>query len=50
MEAPYINFDKYNKLIERPCFRRLGKVVNMVGLTIESAGPDARLEIGRAHV
>ncbi len=43
MEAPYINFDKYNKLIERPCFRRLGKVVNMVGLTIESAGPDARL-------
>ncbi len=43
METPYINFDKYSKLIERPCFRRLGKVVNMVGLTIESAGPDARL-------
>lgn len=43
MEAPDIHFEKYAKLIERPCFRRLGKVVNMVGLTIESAGPDARL-------
>lgn len=43
MEAPEIHFEKYTKLIERPCFRRLGKVVNMVGLTIESAGPDARL-------
>ena len=43
MEAPEIHFEKYTKLKERPCFRRLGKVVNMVGLTIESAGPDARL-------
>lgn len=43
MEAPEIHFEKYAKLIEHPCFRRLGKVVNMVGLTIESAGPDARL-------
>ena len=26
-----------------PFFLKMGKVVNVVGLTIESAGPDARL-------
>ena len=34
---------KYNKVLDEVFFRKLGKVVNVVGLTIESAGPDARL-------
>ncbi len=43
MERPIINFKKYNKLTEKAFFRKMGKVVNVVGLTIESAGPDAKL-------
>lgn len=38
-----VDFDKYEKLKEYSYFHKLGKVVNVVGLTIESAGPDARL-------
>ncbi len=38
-----VNFEKYNKIADRFYFRKLGKVVNVVGLTIESAGPDAKL-------
>lgn len=38
-----IDFEKYNKLAEKGFYRKLGKVVNVVGLTIESAGPDSRL-------
>ena len=38
-----VNFQKYNRIKEETFFRKLGKVVNVVGLTIESAGPDARL-------
>ena len=38
-----IDFEKYNKLTEKSFYRKLGKVVNVVGLTIESAGPDSRL-------
>ncbi|MDD3367758.1 MAG: flagellar protein export ATPase FliI [Lachnospiraceae bacterium] len=38
-----INFLKYRKLEEDSFYRKLGKVENVVGLTIESAGPDARL-------
>lgn len=38
-----INFSKYLKANEYTYFHKLGKVVNVVGLTIESAGPDARL-------
>ncbi len=34
---------KYEKAIEEPLFKKMGKVVNVIGLTIESAGPDARL-------
>ncbi len=34
---------KYNRVMDEVFFRKLGKVVNVVGLTIESAGPDARL-------
>lgn len=35
--------DKYEQLKNDVFFKRLGKIVNVVGLTIESAGPDARL-------
>ena len=38
-----IDFEKYNKMAEKSFYRKLGKVVNVVGLTIESAGPDAKL-------
>jgi len=38
-----IDFSKYYKVNEKILFRKLGKVVNVVGLTIESAGPDAKL-------
>jgi len=41
--TPVIDFGKYNKIAEQTFFKRMGKVVNVVGLTIESAGPDARL-------
>lgn len=40
-----INFEKYNKLTDKTFYRKLGKVVNVVGLTIESAGPDSKLGI-----
>lgn len=43
MEAPVIDFTKYNKLYEQSFSRKLGRVVNVVGLTIESLGPDAKL-------
>ncbi len=43
MKENVIDYDKYNKLINRTYFRKMGKVVNVVGLTIESAGPDAKL-------
>lgn len=43
MEASLIDFGKYHKCLEEPLFRKLGKVVNIIGLTIESAGPDAKL-------
>lgn len=35
--------DKYQRLAERTYFKKLGKVVKIVGLTIESVGPDAKL-------
>ncbi|MBQ7775872.1 MAG: flagellar protein export ATPase FliI [Lachnospiraceae bacterium] len=38
-----IDKDKYNRVLEGVYFRKLGKVLNVVGLTIESAGPDAKL-------
>ena len=38
-----IDFCKYKKAKEKNYCRKLGKVVNVVGLTIESAGPDAKL-------
>lgn len=43
MQALTVDFNKYQKAKECSYFHKLGKVVNVVGLTIESAGPDARL-------
>ncbi len=43
MRRVYVDFGKYEKLYDQSFVRRLGKVVNVVGLTIESAGPDAKL-------
>ncbi|MDO4965367.1 MAG: flagellar protein export ATPase FliI [Lachnospiraceae bacterium] len=39
-----LNLNKYNNVIQKSYFKRLGKVVNVVGLTIESNGPDAKLD------
>ncbi|GHU40942.1 flagellar protein export ATPase FliI [Clostridia bacterium] len=38
-----INLKKYYQLADKTYFKRLGKVVKIVGLTIESQGPDAKL-------
>ena len=38
-----VQFEKYEKLKSDLFFKRLGKVAGVVGLTIESAGPDAKL-------
>lgn len=38
-----INFEKYNTLMERSFVSQLGKVAKVVGLTIESIGPSAKL-------
>ena len=43
MRKPDIQYDKYQKLVRKSFVVRKGKVVNVVGLTIESAGPDAKL-------
>ena len=38
-----VDFAKYDGLSEEAFYKKKGKVVNVVGLTIESAGPDAKL-------
>ncbi len=43
MEAPRIQFEKYLNLCDESFFTKKGKIVNVVGLTIESAGPDSKL-------
>lgn len=43
METPRIQFAKYMNLCDESFFAKKGKIVNVVGLTIESAGPDAKL-------
>lgn len=37
------NIEKYRQLTEKKFYRNLGKVVKIVGLTIESVGPSAKL-------
>ncbi|MBQ0028076.1 MAG: flagellar protein export ATPase FliI [Lachnospiraceae bacterium] len=43
LEAPRIQFEKYMNLCDESFFTKKGKIVNVVGLTIESAGPDSKL-------
>ena len=43
MEVSAINLYKYNSVVQDSFFRVKGKVVNVVGLTIESKGPQAKL-------
>ncbi len=43
MEAIRVNFEKYKSVAEESFFAKKGKIVNVIGLSIESAGPDARL-------
>ncbi len=38
-----VDFEKYKSVTEKSFYKKLGKVINVVGLTIESLGPDARL-------
>ena len=38
-----IDLEKYRKLGEKSYIKKLGRVVKLVGLTIESLGPDASL-------
>lgn len=43
MEVGKIDLNKYNRVTNESFFRVKGKVVNVVGLTIESKGPQAKL-------
>ena len=43
MNPSSIHFGKYKKAAEEPLFKKMGKVINVIGLTIESAGPDAKI-------
>ncbi len=43
MELTLINQEKYRNLIHNTYYKKLGKVSKIVGLTIESVGPDASL-------
>ena len=43
MTTKMLDLEKYEAVKEQIFFRKLGKVVNVVGLTIEAAGPDACL-------
>ena len=38
-----IDFEKYNTAFSGHYYRKLGKITNVVGLTLESQGPDAKL-------
>ena len=38
-----ISFEKYQTVLNKSFFKKLGKVENVVGLTIESSGPDAKM-------
>lgn len=38
-----IDFSKYRRVLEQSLCKKKGKIINIVGLTLESAGPDAKL-------
>ena len=44
------DLSRYEKAKEKNYYKKLGKVLNVVGLTIESAGPDARLAMSSASL
>ncbi len=43
MEAMRVDFNKYMALCDESFFAKKGKIVNVIGLSIESAGPDSKL-------
>ena len=43
MNIPAFDLGKYVSLADKSYYRKFGKVMNVVGLTIESAGPEAKL-------
>lgn len=43
MYTPEIDFSKYKSVVNDSLFKVKGRVVNVIGLTIESAGPSAKL-------
>ncbi len=43
MANVFIDFTKYGRITDETFFKSMGRVENVVGLTIESAGPEARL-------
>jgi flagellum-specific ATP synthase len=38
-----IDFEKYRQLLDKSYEQEIGRVVKMVGLTIEASGPNANL-------
>lgn len=38
-----IDFEKYNRVIDEPLIRNMGRIENVIGLSIESKGPEAKL-------
>ncbi|MDE6686804.1 MAG: FliI/YscN family ATPase, partial [Lachnospiraceae bacterium] len=38
-----VSLDKYDQAVGKIYFKRLGRITNVVGLTLESAGPDAKM-------
>ena len=38
-----IDFDKYNSVLDEPLYRNMGRVENVIGLSIETKGPEAKL-------
>ena len=45
-----INIERYVHLMHEPFYQKLGKVSKIVGLTIESIGPDAKLMIYAKYI
>lgn len=43
MASATVNTRKYEKAYELAYYKKMGKVINVVGLTIESAGPDSKM-------
>ncbi|MGN0401034.1 MAG: flagellar protein export ATPase FliI [Acetatifactor sp.] len=43
MQTASLDLKKYDKLADEVFYRKFGRVVNVVGLTLEALGPDARL-------